>query len=225
VNPLGGPSPRLRRALAAPIVGAAGRRSGYVNNTNSLEPYEEGLWLVGSDGGVFAEKGAPFLGSVAGMHLNAPIVGMASSPLDDGYWLTSADGGVFALGEAPFYGSAAGLRLAAPMVSIASTSSGHGYWLVGRDGGIFTFGDAEPNGAGSSAKSPAVAIGSLVRCDNYVVLHRDESTQPGPARYGCYALTREAQGGDSIAGIFLRHRIEAVTLSGVNRPSRLVAPP
>jgi len=38
-----------------------------------------GLWLVASDGGVFAFGDASFTGSLAGMHLHAPIVGAVSS--------------------------------------------------------------------------------------------------------------------------------------------------
>ena len=34
------------------------------------------------------------------MHLNAPIVGMASTPTGQGYWLVAADGGVFSYGDA-----------------------------------------------------------------------------------------------------------------------------
>ena len=48
--------------LNAPIVGIAA-----LNDS-------QGYWLVGSDGGVFAMGGAPFFGSAAKIHLNAPIV-------------------------------------------------------------------------------------------------------------------------------------------------------
>ncbi len=58
-----------------------------------------GYRFVASDGGVFAYgPGAPFLGSMGGMHLNAPIVGMATMPAGDGYYLVAADGGVFNFG-------------------------------------------------------------------------------------------------------------------------------
>ena len=38
-----------------------------------------GYWLVAADVGLFS-FGAPFLGSMANHHLNAPIVGMAMHP-------------------------------------------------------------------------------------------------------------------------------------------------
>ena len=42
-------------------------------------PGSPGYWTVGSDGGVYAQ-GAPFLGSLGGNRLNAPVVGLATSP-------------------------------------------------------------------------------------------------------------------------------------------------
>jgi len=80
-----------------------------------------GYALVGADGGVFAFGDAGFYGSMAGVHLAAPVVGMASTPDGKGYWLLGADGGVFAFGDAGFYGSMAGVHLAAPVVGGVST--------------------------------------------------------------------------------------------------------
>ena len=43
-------------------------------------PTGNGYWLVARDGGVFAiGPGAAFQGSTGGIHLNQPIVGMAST--------------------------------------------------------------------------------------------------------------------------------------------------
>jgi Pro-kumamolisin, activation domain len=101
-----------------------------------------GYRLVASDGGIFDFGSATFDGSTGGIALQAPIVGMASTPDGGGYWLVAADGGVFSFGDAKFFGSTGGIILNQPIVAMASTPDGGGYWLVAADGGIFTFGDA-----------------------------------------------------------------------------------
>ena len=119
-------------------------------------------WFVGSDGGVFALNGAPYLGSMGGMAPNAPMVGMVQTPSGNGYWLVGADGGVFAFGDAGFFGSMGGHMLNAPIVGIASTPDGKGYWLVAKDGGVFSFGDATFRGSlgGVPLNAPMVAMAS-----------------------------------------------------------------
>jgi len=124
--------------LAAPIVGVAGVVDGAENTA---------YYLVGADGGVFAFGAAPFLGSMGGHPLNAPVVGIAQS--DGGYWLVASDGGVFTFGDAQFYGSAGDLHLDAPIVGMAATPDGKGYWLVAADGGVFSYGDAQFYGSQS----------------------------------------------------------------------------
>ena len=57
----------------------------------------QGTVLAARDGGVFTYGTAPFEGSMGGQHLNAPIVGVATTPDGQGYWLVASDGGVFAL--------------------------------------------------------------------------------------------------------------------------------
>ena len=106
-----------------------------------------GYWLAASDGGIFAEGAAPFLGSTGGQHLNQPIVGVASTPDHRGYWLVASDGGIFTFGDAGFYGSTGGQHLNRPIVGMAATPSGRGYWLVASDGGVFSFGDAAFHGS------------------------------------------------------------------------------
>jgi hypothetical protein len=76
------------------------------------------------------------------MHLNSPIVGMASTSTGRGYWLVAADGGIFTFGDARFYGSAGGFYLGAPVVGITTTPRGHGYWLATANGQVLHFGDA-----------------------------------------------------------------------------------
>ncbi len=63
---------------------------------------------MAADGGVFAYGDAGFYGSTGNHPLNAPIMGIASTPNGAGYWLVGADGGVFAYGDAGFYGSLGG---------------------------------------------------------------------------------------------------------------------
>jgi Glycosyl hydrolase catalytic core len=108
----------------------------------------DGYWLVGADGGVFAENGASFQGSVPGLGLHVSnIVGIAS--VFSGYWVAGSDGGVFSFGNAPFDGSLPALGIhVSDIVGIATTGyasggSGYtGYLLVGADGGVFAFGGA-----------------------------------------------------------------------------------
>ncbi|MGH9302245.1 MAG: hypothetical protein ACRD0E_10215, partial [Acidimicrobiales bacterium] len=54
-----------------------------------------GYHLVASDGGIFSFGDAGFFGSTGNIHLNQPIVGIASTPDGGGYWLVASDGGIF----------------------------------------------------------------------------------------------------------------------------------
>jgi hypothetical protein len=119
-----------------------------------------GYDLVASDGGIFNFGGTPFCGSTGGEHLNAPIVGMATSPSTGGYWEVAADGGIFTFGGAQFYGSEGGKPLNQPIVGMAATPDGKGYWEVASDGGIFTFGDAAYYGSegGKPLNQPIVGM-------------------------------------------------------------------
>lgn len=78
-----------------------------------------GYHMVAADGGVFS-FGAPFLGSEGGTRLNAPVVGMASTPGGHGYFLVARDGGVFTFGTARFAGSAGNIALNSPIVGAAT---------------------------------------------------------------------------------------------------------
>ena len=96
-----------------------------------MAPTSAGYWLVAADGGVFAFGDAPFLGSLGGHPLDAPIVSIASAPGDNGYLLAGFDGGVFAFGHATFHGSLGGQpAIAYPITAIATDPSGNGYWLL-----------------------------------------------------------------------------------------------
>jgi hypothetical protein len=143
---LGSPSASGTR-LNQPIVGMASTRDG------------GGYWLVASDGGIFSYGDARFSGSTGSIHLNRPIVGMASTS-GGGYWLVASDGGIFSYGDAPFYGSTGSIHLNQPIVGMASTPDGGGYWLVASDGGIFSYGDAPFYG--SLSNSGASVLGMVV---------------------------------------------------------------
>jgi IPT/TIG domain len=102
-------------------------------------PPANGYWEVASDGGIFSFGSAPFLGSMGGKHLNAPVVGMASDDSANGYWEVASDGGIFSFGSAPFYGSMGGTHLNSPIVGMALDVESGGYWEVAADGGVFSF--------------------------------------------------------------------------------------
>jgi len=125
-----------------------------------------GYRFVATDGGIFAYgPGAPFIGSLGGTPLNAPIVGMAVMPAGDGYYLVASDGGVFAYGSAKFYGSRGGQPLNKPIVGMAVTADGAGYWLVASDGGIFSYGDAQFYGSAGSLPLNKPVVGMTVTPD------------------------------------------------------------
>ena len=78
-----------------------------------------GYLEVASDGGIFAFGTVAFCGSTGGYGLNAPVVGIASTPDGGGYWEVASDGGIFAFGDASFYGSMGNKALNAPVVGIS----------------------------------------------------------------------------------------------------------
>ena len=118
-----------------------------------------GYYEVDAAGDVAAFGAATCYGSLAGVSLNKPIVGMAVDRATGGYWLVSADGGVFAF-NAPYLGSTGGVRLHAPVVGITATLDGSGYWLVASDGGVFAYNAPFQGSAGGiHLNKPIVAMG------------------------------------------------------------------
>ena len=112
-----------------------------------------GYWLVGSDGGIFSFGSAGFHGSMGGIPLQRPMVGIAPTADRGGYWLDASDGGVFSFGDTQFYGSIPGLglhpagsglphSLNAAIVGMVPSHDQGGYLMVASDGGVFAFGDA-----------------------------------------------------------------------------------
>ena len=129
-----------------------------------------GYWLNAPDGGVFSFGNAQFHGSMGGIHLNMPVVGMSATHDSAGYWEVASDGGIFTFGDARFHGSVPGVlnpgeTLNQPVVGMATTPDGGGYWMVAADGGVFCFGDATFHGSvpgvlkpGESLNKPIVGI-------------------------------------------------------------------
>jgi ribosomal protein L24E len=127
----------------------------------SLRPVSaSGYWLAAADGGVFSFGNAPYEGSMGGIPLNSPVVGMAAAPDGNGYLMVASDGGIFGFGDAAFFGSMGTHTLNKPVVGINETPDGKGYWLVASDGGVFAFGDAAFYGSmgGTPLNQPIVGI-------------------------------------------------------------------
>ena len=102
----GTPGPDAVTAFGAALL-CRGRRSTVLpllSWVTAATPNGLGYWVVAADGGVFTYGDAAFEGSTGGVHLNAPVVGMAATPDGGGYWLVASDGGVFAFGDAVFAG-------------------------------------------------------------------------------------------------------------------------
>ncbi len=153
---------------------ASGVAIGGSTQSTSVAPAHptQGYWLVGADGGIFALGTALFHGSAGNLLLQAPVVGISSSPDGGGYLLVGSDGGVFSYGDTKFYGSMPALgygpagsndakRLNAPIVAIVPSSDNKGYFMVASDGGVFAFGDAKYSGSCVSiggCGGPAVAV-------------------------------------------------------------------
>jgi hypothetical protein len=136
----------------------------------------DGTGYVETDaaGDVAVFGAAACYGNLTGVHLAAPIVGIAADPMTGGYWLVAADGGVFSF-NAPFMGSEGGKHLAKPVVGIASTADGNGYWLVASDGGVFSFGDAGFHGSTGAIKlnKPVVGMAADAMTGGYWLVASD----------------------------------------------------
>jgi hypothetical protein len=146
----------------SPIPGVSGEvvRIADPAPTSQLGANLGGYRLAASDGGVFTFGSFSFSGSLGGIHLNKPVVGVASDPVGPGYWLVASDGGIFTFGAVGYDGSLGATHLNAPIVGMAPTPDGRGYWLVASDGGVFTFGDASFFGStgGKHLNAPIVGL-------------------------------------------------------------------
>ena len=88
------------------------------------------------------------------MHLNSPVVGIASAPDGKGYWLVARDGGVFPFGSAKFYGSLPALNIHEDNVAGIATPPGPGVaGPIGPAGPPGPTGPTGPAGSGSGSGS------------------------------------------------------------------------
>ena len=175
---------------------------------------QPGYRLVASDGGVFSFC-EPYLGSMGGQHLNAPMVGMAGTPGDVGYWEVGSDGGIFSFGTASFHGSTGGMHLNAPIVGMAASPDGGGYWLVASDGGVFSYGDAAFHGSTGSMhlNKPIVGMASTPDGHGYWLVASDG----GIFSYG------DAQFYGSTGSLHLNAPVAGMTASPDGAGYRMVA--
>ncbi len=143
-----------------PVVGMASTPSG-------------GYYVVSSTGAVDAFDAPPH-GSMDGIALSQPVIGMATDTATGGYWLVAHDGGIFAF-DAPFYGSTGNLTLNQPIVGMAAAPGGTGYWLVAADGGVFAFGSAKFHGSmgGIPLDQPVVGMAADAATGGYWLVARD----------------------------------------------------
>ncbi|MDA8263432.1 MAG: hypothetical protein M0Z47_11455 [Actinomycetota bacterium] len=113
-------------------------------------------------------------GSMSGIALNQPVVGMASTPDGGGYWLVASDGGIFSFGDAHFYGSMGGTKLNQPVVGMAADPATGGYWMVAADGGVFSF-NAPFYGSmgGTKLNKPVVGMASTPDGGGYWMVAAD----------------------------------------------------
>src|SRR5664280_2327790 len=117
---VGGGATGLMANSAAVTANSASCGYGYGYGYGNCPPpvSSGGYSLVASDGGIFSFN-VPFYGSMGGLHLNNPIVGMAADAATGGYWFVASDGGIFSF-NAPFQGSMGGQHLNLPIVGMAA---------------------------------------------------------------------------------------------------------
>lgn len=156
-----------------------------------------GTWLLGSDGGVFAYGGAPFLGSAAGARPGVRAVELAATAAGDGYAVVFADGAVAGFGAVPVVADAT--RFGEPVVAAALTADGAGLWVFGARGGVFAFGTASFHGSGAGVAMGGPVVAALAARDGRGYLLVD-------AAGGVYAFG-SARFAGSLPGLGLRARV------------------
>ena len=131
----------LPNSLNAPIVGMV----------PSID--DNGYFMVGSDGGVFAFGDAHFAGSCPGIGgCSGSAVAVMPDASGNGYWLVTSTGNVYTFGDAQYFGAPGH----GTVTSAVATPDGLGYWILLADGQVFPYGDAA-----SAGSPPAGEFGGL----------------------------------------------------------------
>ena len=99
---------------------------------------------------------AGFFGPDGGLQLNAPDVGMASTPSGHGYWIMLGNGKVYAFGDAVNFGVFAP-KGGANFVDVVAGSTNGGYTLVAKSGKTYGFGTDIPAAIHLGVKAPVAA--------------------------------------------------------------------
>jgi hypothetical protein len=139
----------------------------------SATPSGRGYWLFTTRGRVIPFGNAHFLGDMAGLSLNRPVLDAIPTASGAGYSMVAADGGIFSFGDARFFGSMGAQRLNAPVRALVPTADRAGYWLVAADGGIFSFGDATFQGSLAESRLNAPVTGMVRYGNGYLIATQD----------------------------------------------------
>jgi Fibronectin type III domain len=202
-------------------------------------PDNHGYWLVAQNGAVYPFGSARSYGSLAGHHLNRPIVGGTATSSGHGYWLVASDGGIFAFGDAHFFGSTGNIRLAQPIVGMTPTASGRGYWFVAADGGLFAFGDAHFFGSSAGRGARIVGMATSRTGRGYWIAANDGTvfgfgdarvTRVGPLgglTYPIMGIARTDDGGgfwlaEANGGLFVQGNAPFIPWPGHIRLNRII---
>ena len=163
-----------------------------------------GLWVLKSDGTVFADGSAQHLGN-GELPSSGRFTAMAARPGGDGYWLATSGGHVQHFGAAGYHGNAVGAVGDESVVAMAAHPGGDGYWLATGHGDVFAFGAAGHWGAIAHLRLAAdvVDVESSPSGDGYWLALEDGRVLAfGDARdLGCGPLLRSGRTGIGLVAV------------------------
>ena len=131
-----------------------------------------GYWVFTTAGRAFTFGDAAFLGDMAAVRLNGPVLDSVATPTGNGYYMVASDGGMFTFGDAAFAGSMGGKPLNARVRSMVPDPDGDGYWMVASDGGVFAFRAPFRGSMGGTALNRPIT-GIVGSGDGYLMVGED----------------------------------------------------